>query len=61
MLNPQIDMSINVSNCNECIDLMFVLWNNLSKLSLNCISKKVNNVVCQLFFNVTYMNGSEFE
>jgi hypothetical protein len=50
------NITINASNCDECVCLMVRSSTNLPILSLNCINNLNVDVICQFFANTTYAN-----
>jgi len=50
------NMTINASNCGECVCLMLRSSPNFPILSLNCINYLNVDVLCQFFANTTYAN-----
>lgn len=59
LIIPFSNLTMNGSNCNECLCAMFVSVMNSSILSLNCFVK-LNGVTCQLFTNEIYLSSNSF-
>jgi hypothetical protein len=50
------NITINASNCGQCVCLMLKSSTNLTIFSLNCINNLNIDVLCQFFPNTTYVN-----